>query len=125
MGTVHALRPKSLERPEAELISAARRGQWWAKQALFERHVHAVHERAVRLLGGEGDPLRVVEQVFVEAFAVLEQQGPPGRFSTLLEEATRRRARRPRRFWQWASCLPALGRGLGLARRAAPGACAR
>lgn len=73
-GTRAAERPASHIEPhesDGELVLRARRGDRWAEEALYRRHVHAVTRLAVRLLSRSTEAEDVVQDAFITAFADL------------------------------------------------------
>jgi RNA polymerase sigma-70 factor (ECF subfamily) len=58
---------------DGELVLRARRGDRWAEEALYRRHVQAVTRLTVRLLSRSAEAEDVVQDAFVTAFADLNK----------------------------------------------------
>lgn len=94
---------------DRELVERARRGDRWAEEALYRRHVGPLLGLASRLLGSRAEAEDVVQETFVTAFDRLGQLREPEALAFWLQRiAVRRVSRRFRRR--------ALARALGLDR---------
>ena len=83
---------------DAELVLRARRGDRWAEEALYRRHVHAVTRVTMRLLSRSTEAEDVVQDAFVIAFADLNKLRDEAVFGGwLLRIAVRQVHRRYRR----------------------------
>jgi RNA polymerase sigma-70 factor (ECF subfamily) len=84
--------------PAAELAERIRRGDTWAEEAFYRRHVVGVRAVVRRLLGSSVDAEDVVQDAFVTAFEIWEQLRDPDQAgSWLLTIAIRKVHRRFRR----------------------------
>lgn len=109
---------------DRELVQRARRGDRWAEEALYHRHVRGVARVVSRLLARSVEAEDVVQDTFIEAFRDLDRLQDPSAFGRWLQRVAvhqvHRRFRRRR-------LLRALGldRGeddLSLVEQADPGA---
>lgn len=85
---------------DTALVVAARAGEDWAREALYRRHVPAVHGLAFRLLGRDADVDDLVQDAFVAAFSSLDRLNDPALFrawvSGILVRRTSKALRRRR-----------------------------
>src|SRR5689334_23725560 len=82
----------------AELAERIRRGDTWAEEAFYRRHVLGVRAVVRRLLGNSADAEDVVQDAFVTAFEIWEQLRDPDQAGKwLLTIAIRKVHRRFRR----------------------------
>jgi len=83
---------------DAELVRRARRGDRWAEEALYHRHVRTVARAALRLLARSAEAEDVVQDAFVIAFGDLEKLRDEESFGAwLMRIAVRQVHRRFRR----------------------------
>jgi RNA polymerase sigma-70 factor (ECF subfamily) len=83
---------------DGDLVSRAREGDAWAREALFRRNVAAVTSVVLRLAGRSIDAEDVVQDAFVTAFTELDRLRDPRAFRAwLLSIAVRKLHRRFRR----------------------------
>jgi RNA polymerase sigma-70 factor (ECF subfamily) len=66
---------------DAALVTAARAGERWASEALFQRHAPMVNGLAYRLLGRDGEVDDVVQETFVQALTKLDALKEPQAFA--------------------------------------------
>jgi RNA polymerase sigma-70 factor, ECF subfamily len=69
-GTPRRIEPSS---PDSELVVRARRGDRWAEEVLYQRHVRDVMRLVLRLLARSAEAEDVVQDAFVIAFGGLDQ----------------------------------------------------
>jgi RNA polymerase sigma factor (sigma-70 family) len=86
-----------LDRPDDELVEAARRGEMWAKNALVHRYARLVLRIASRLAGPADGARDVVQDVFLHAFADLDKLSTPTAFQFWIAKMTVHLAARSRR----------------------------
>lgn len=77
---------------DADLVTAARKGEPWAQRALFERHTRRVTGLAHRLLRGGPDVDDLVQDVFVSALTGLDRLEKPDAFGAWVSGITVRLA---------------------------------
>jgi RNA polymerase sigma-70 factor (ECF subfamily) len=77
---------------DAALVVAARAGEEWACEALFRRHAGSINGLAYRLLGRDSDVDDLVQESFIEAFAVLTRLRAPEAFASFLRSIVVHRA---------------------------------
>jgi len=65
---------------DAELVTRAKRGDAWALEALYRRHVQLVAATALRLLRQRAEADDVVQETFLLAFEKLAQLAEPAAF---------------------------------------------
>ena len=83
---------------DAELVARARRGEDFAFDVLFRRHVQFVAAVALRVGRVSADVDDVVQETFVIAFRKLEQLAQPAAFRGWLTQIAVSRVRRRARF---------------------------
>jgi RNA polymerase sigma-70 factor (ECF subfamily) len=66
---------------DAALVTAARAGERWASEALFQRHASMVNGLAYRLLGRDAEVDDVVQETFVQALGNLGALKEPQAFA--------------------------------------------
>lgn len=74
------LREASVPAADSEWVARAQRGEHFALQMLYRRHVHAVTARVTRLLARSADAEDVVQDAFMLAFRDLGKLTDPARF---------------------------------------------
>jgi RNA polymerase sigma-70 factor, ECF subfamily len=88
-------RSGSAARPtDAVLVAAARAGERWAKEALFQRHSNNVIGLAYRLLGRDADVDDVVQDAYFQALSSLHRLREPHAFGSWLAGILVRRVQR-------------------------------
>ena len=88
---------------DEELVAEAARGERWAFDALYQRHVDAVWRRLTRLLGPDPEREDLTQQIFLEVFRGLARFRGDASFATYLYRVAtnaaydqlKRRGRRP------------------------------
>jgi RNA polymerase sigma-70 factor (ECF subfamily) len=82
LGAVNASSTRSGAGPsDAALVTAARAGERWAMEALFQRHAPMVNGMAYRLLGRDAEVDDVVQETFVQALGNLAGLKEPQAFA--------------------------------------------
>lgn len=71
---------------DAEIVARICRGERWAEDVLFRRHVRSIHGTAVRLLGNHADAEDVVQTTFVTALARISTLRDPAALSGWLTQ---------------------------------------
>lgn len=80
--------------PDTELVARCLRGDGWAEEALYRRHVHKVERVAARILRNSHDIEDVVQDAFVQAYARMDTLQDPSRLSSWLVSIVLNRARK-------------------------------
>ncbi|MFK7999264.1 MAG: RNA polymerase sigma factor [Polyangiales bacterium] len=80
--------------PDAELVARCLRGDGWAEEALYRRHVHKVERVAARLVRNSHDIEDVVQDAFVQAYSRLDTLQDPSRLASWLVSIVLNRARK-------------------------------
>lgn len=91
-GEVRPLRMKMP--PDEELVARCLRGDSWAEEALYRRHVHKVERVAARILRNAPDIEDVVQDAFVQAFARMGSLQDSSKLSSWLVSIVLNRARK-------------------------------
>lgn len=108
--------PRPLPLPSAEdavLVGRARRGDNWAREAIFRKHVEYVNALSLRLLRDRAEAEDVVQDTFLDAFRLLDQLQDPERLRGWLGGIAVHKAHRRFRRRRW---LTFIGLGSSKAR---------
>jgi RNA polymerase sigma-70 factor, ECF subfamily len=82
---------------DAELVARAQRGDRWAEEALFRKHVEHVAALSLRLLRDRTEADDVVQETFLDAFAQIRREAPTSLRAWLTGIAVHKAHRRFRR----------------------------
>ena len=89
-----------IEPSDATLVAAARDGQGWAQEALFQRHCRMVNALAFRLMATEAAAEDLAQDSFIRAFSRLDSLDNPQAFAawlgTIVVRLAHKRFRRER-----------------------------
>jgi RNA polymerase sigma-70 factor (ECF subfamily) len=69
---------------DGDLVVRARKGDSWAEEALFRRHVDYISALSLRLLRERAESEDVVQEAFLDAFAQLRRGATPDSFRSWL-----------------------------------------
>ncbi|HYP78558.1 MAG TPA: RNA polymerase sigma factor [Polyangiaceae bacterium] len=94
---------------DAVLVHRAQRGEVWAREAIFRKHVGYVNALSLRLVRDRSEAEDVVQDTFLAAFRRLEQLSDPGRLRGWLGSIAVHHAHRRFRRRRWLRFV-----GLGL-----------
>lgn len=94
---IKSLLEDDLERTDAELIEAARKGSEEALDELLARHQKRVYRFSLRMCGAEEDAMEVLQQTLMAAFQGIHQFRGEGKLSTWLYQLAHNACIRSRR----------------------------
>lgn len=105
------------------LVRRALRGEPWAREAIFRKHVEHVNALALKLLRDRAEAEDVVQDTFLDAFRLLGQLTDPTRLRGWLGGIAIHKAHRCFRHRRWLSFVGLEGQreGLGLDELVHPG----
>ena len=86
---------------DSVLVRRAQRGEPWAREAIFRKHVGYVHALSLRLVRDRADAEDVVQDTFLDAFRDLNQLKEPGRLRGWLGGIAVHQAHRRFRRRRW------------------------
>src|SRR4051812_48242571 len=96
--------PIPLPLPSAEdavLVLRAQRGEAWAREAIFRKHVGYINALSLRLVRDHVEAEDIVQDTFLDAFRLLKQLKEPGRLRGWLGSIAVRKAHRRFRRRRW------------------------
>jgi RNA polymerase sigma-70 factor (ECF subfamily) len=96
--------PAPLQLPTVEdsvLVRRAQRGEPWAREAIFRKHVGYINALSLRLIRDRADTEDIVQDTFLEAFRSLKQLKEPGRLRAWLGGIAVHQAHRRFRRRRW------------------------
>ncbi len=94
---------------DAELVERGRRGDQWALETLYRRHVQLVAGTARRILRSSNDVEDIVQESFLVAFAQLDKLAEPAAFRGWLARIAISRVHRRFRWQKMLSFIPGAG----------------
>jgi RNA polymerase sigma-70 factor (ECF subfamily) len=94
---------------DAELVARGRRGDQWALETLYRRHVQLVAGTARRILRSSTDVEDIVQESFLVAFAQLGKLAEPDAFRGWLARIAISRVHRRFRWRKMLSYIPGAG----------------
>ncbi|MFZ5892218.1 MAG: FecR domain-containing protein [Myxococcota bacterium] len=104
MNVTRSIRKVAPSLSDADLVLAARTGETWARETLFQRHSEAAHRLAFVLLGPHGGSRNVLETAFADCFHHLGSLRDPSNFSRFIARQVvrivRQRLRQARLPWR-------------------------
>jgi len=86
---------------DAALVQRAQRGETWAREAIFRKHVEYVHALSLRLVRDRSEAEDIVQDTFLSAFRRLDQLHEAGRLRGWLGSIAVHQAHRRFRRRRW------------------------